>query len=184
MASNPIEVDFQWPAGATNPPVTFVPADLPVIADLGGSVVDDETGAPVKDFWVQAGVANPEKPGEMIWSENYRGPSLTDSAARFSVQVQRAGQNWRVLADGYVPQPILPHPATTNMPLQTVMVRLKRGNELHGTIVDSAAKPVAGARVLLTTWQTPELADGFRKHVSWQHGCFRHQGTIQITRRG
>ena len=40
------------------------------------------------------------------------------------------------------------------------VVRLKRGGELRGTIVDSSARPVPGARVLLTTEQRPDLTDG------------------------
>ena len=72
--SNPLAVEFRWPPSATNPPVTFVPGDAPVIADIRGRVLDDETGAPVEDFWVQAGVSNPDAPEEMIWDQITRAP--------------------------------------------------------------------------------------------------------------
>ncbi|MCX6927611.1 MAG: carboxypeptidase-like regulatory domain-containing protein, partial [Verrucomicrobia bacterium] len=158
--SNQVEVEFRWPPNAANLPITFVPADLPVIVDIRGSVVDDETDAPVKDFWVQAGVVNPDRPGEMIWDQSYRGPILSGPPARFAVQAQRVGQNWRVLADGYVPQPILQHPVAESMSSVDSVMRLMRGGELQGTIVDASARPVPGARVLLTTEQTPDLTGG------------------------
>ena len=75
VVSNPMDVEFRWPASATSPPITFVPGDLPVIADIGGRVVDDETGAPLTNFWVQEGMADPAKTNDILWSQSFRARS-------------------------------------------------------------------------------------------------------------
>ncbi len=158
--SNPLEVEFRWTANATNPPVTFIPGNAPVIADIQGRVVDDETDAPITDFWVQAGVAIPEKPDEIIWSQDYRGPIITRPPGRFALQAQKPGQAWRVLADGFLSQLVLEHPVVADMQSLNLVVRLKRGGELHGIVLDYTGQPVAATRVFLTTEQTPDFMDG------------------------
>jgi hypothetical protein len=157
--SNLLEVEFRWAANATKLPVTFIPGDAPVIADIQGRVVDDETDALITDFWVQAGVANPEKPGEIIWSQMFTGPWM-GRPSWFGVQGRKRGQTWRVLADGYLPQTVTKHPIADPMQAFDLVVRLKRGGELHGIVLDHMGQPVVGARVFLTTEKTPEFTDG------------------------
>ena len=139
------------PIARTTTVANHNPPALPKMADLHGSVVDDETGATVTNFWLQSGVGDPAKPDAVTWRHSYLGPISTGPRGRFSAQAQKPGQTWRVLADGYLPQPLLAQPLTEQVKTVETVVRLKRGGELRGTILDSSSKPIAGARVLLIT---------------------------------
>jgi beta-lactamase regulating signal transducer with metallopeptidase domain len=150
VVSNPLDVEFRWPASATNPSITFVPGDLPVIADIGGSVADDETGAPLTNFWVQEGMADLAKTNDILWSQSFWGGIMSGpQRGEFHVQGRKQGQAWRVLADGYLPQMVMEHPLAGAIQTSSLVVRLKRGGELRGVVLSDAGAPVAGAQVAI-----------------------------------
>jgi hypothetical protein len=130
------------------------------LAEFQGHVVDDETGEPVTDFRVQLGMASPQKPEEISWSQEFHGPVLRQPGF-FSLQSIKKGKTWaRVLADGYLPQPVTAEPVVSPVHITDLVVRLKRGGELRGIVRNHAGRAVAGARVFLATEQSLDLTDG------------------------
>jgi hypothetical protein len=130
------------------------------LAEFQGHVVDDESGESVTDFWVQLGAATPQKPREISWSQEFYGPVLGQPGF-FSFQSIKKGKTWaRVLATGYVPQPVTTEPVVSPIRITNLVVRLKRGAELRGILLDYAGRAVAGARVFLATEQSLDLTDG------------------------
>ena len=59
------------------------------------------TGAPVSNIVLQVGTANPQKPDEIQWSQQFLGP-WQGKPDFFSVQTENRWQTWRVLVDGYL----------------------------------------------------------------------------------
>ncbi len=136
------------------------PAFESPLAEFQGQVVDAETSEPVTDFWVQLGTANPRKPDEISWSQEFHGPVL-GKPGFFSLQSLKKWKTWaRVVADGYLPQPVTAEPLVSPFRVAHLTVRLKRGGELRGILRDHAGRAAAGARVLLATEQNLNLEDG------------------------
>jgi hypothetical protein len=130
------------------------------LAEFEGRVVDDETSEPVTDFFVQLGVASPQKPEEISWTQEYHGP-VVGKAGCFGLQSIKKGKTWaRVLAPGYVPQPVTAEPVEPPVRITELVVRMKRGGELHGIVLDHTGRAAAGARVFLVTEQSLDLTDG------------------------
>ncbi len=130
--------------------------------ELSGRVVDDETGELVKGFALQEGWPDPKDPSKISWGGGTHHSSLHENGS-FSVQqgMHKGRILWlRVLADGYLPQPVTPEPLTAPASAQNLEVRLKRGLEVHGRVVDHTSKPVAGAKVFLGGYQGLHLVDG------------------------
>jgi hypothetical protein len=147
----------------------------PSLKEFRGRVVDDETGQPITDFIVQVGTANPLKPEEIIWNQEFHGPSLRrpwnkhEEGGWFGLQTRKSGRIWaRVLATGYVPQTVTPEPVDSPTSLEDLVVRLKRGGELRGFVYDYLGQPVAGAWVYLAGTKGFELVDG--NPPSWFKG--------------
>ena len=128
--------------------------------DIRGRLVDDETGQAVTNFWLQSGTANSENPSEVVWSQNYQGPIVTESLGRFTAQVRKTAQVWRVLADGYQPQTVPAKAADAGAASSEVVVRLKRASDLRGVVLDYTGQPVPGARVSLTNAGAQGLRGG------------------------
>ena len=125
--------------------------------DVTAKVVDDETGKPVEHFALQGGMV---QDGKRVWGfwmmspSNYPGGVLTH---RFSGKIGEE-QIMRVIADGYLPEPIA---AVMGQPaIDDMVVRLSRGGTLRGRILDHEGKPAAGATVYLSGAQPVSLRDG------------------------
>jgi protocatechuate 3,4-dioxygenase beta subunit len=132
-----------------SPAVRFARAEddvetgIPDRVTVFGRVLDAETGEPVKNFIVQGGRFDPDKPGDYSWgySESRR------RSERFSATVQwNKGWTARILADGYLPQPVITKPPRGKK-LVEVTIRLKRGRLVAGRVLDHEGKPVHEAAV-------------------------------------
>ena len=105
---------------------------------LEGCVVDDLTGQPVTDYGLDG--------------EGFSMSTVHHAEGRFEYDAGYAtgAKVWvRVLAAGYLPQPVTPEPVTVPAEITNLVVRLNRGGTLQGIVLDHAGKPVAGAHVLL-----------------------------------
>jgi len=165
LVSNPVEIEvhtadpeYEAAMRAAGGP-DEVPRDGPALAELGGSVVDDETGEPVTDFWLQAGAADPKDPAKVTWSFGHVGP-IIGQIGRFSLQSWSRWTTWRVLADGYLPEQVVKVPLFPSTRAGDLVVRLKRGGALNGLVLDHKGRPVADASVFLVTEQRLDLTDG------------------------
>jgi hypothetical protein len=79
----------------------------------------------------------------------------------FSVTHHEAGQIWaRVIAEGYLPQLVTPRPVTAPAHENNLIVRLKKGMELRGLLVDHEGKPVPQADVFLAGNEWLQLTNG------------------------
>ena len=122
-----------------------------VFTDIAGHVQDDETGAPIRDFMIESGRVNPARPGEILWSDGYQGGMMGAGvdAGQFDVWNQKSGAALRFRANGYVPQTFLRDEVIASRQTANLQVRLKRGGELHGVVLDHAGDSVAHAKVYL-----------------------------------
>ncbi len=132
------------------PPVT-IQMEPTRFTDIIGHVVDDATGRPIPDVMIQFGAVNPDRPGEIIWSEGYQGAMMGGGAeaGKFDVRNVKAGAALRFRANGYVPQVFTRETIMASRQAANLQVRLKRGGELHGVVLDHAGQPVAHAKVYL-----------------------------------
>ena len=132
------------------PPVSLKLA-LALSTDIVGHVQDDETGAPIRDFMIESGRVNPDRPGEILWSDGYQGGMMGAGvdAGKFEVWNQKSGAALRFMANGYVPQTFLRDEVIASRQTANLQVRLKRGAELHGVVLNHAGDPVAHAKVYL-----------------------------------
>jgi hypothetical protein len=164
--SNPVEIEihstqaeYETALRAAAGP-DQVPRDGPAIANLYGSVVDEETGELVPDFWIQAGSADPKDASEVTWISMHTGPDLRNPG-HFGVQGWSRWTTWRVFAAGYLPEQVVEPPLfPSTRPITDLVVRLKRGAELTGRVLDYQGRPVTGASVFLVTDQKLSLTDG------------------------
>jgi hypothetical protein len=149
-------------AGNTNPVAAGPFASAAPVSDtrpayFSGRVVDDATGTPLTNFWVQMGSTTSVTHHEFAWRPEFNGassPSVNSpECGKFwaeTYQVDEGGVAWaRVLADGYLPQPVTPEPMKCPVRLENLEIRLKRGREVRGTVRDHDGRPVAGARLFL-----------------------------------
>ena len=120
-------------------------------------VVDDETNRPILPFSIQWGLVSPSG---IDWRA-HGGTLITDNASAKFVHSpeNKSGQyvnamNWnagfraRIIAAGYIPEPIFvetPKPGMTTV--AGVVVRMKRGRTISGRVFDHLGKPVAGANL-------------------------------------
>ncbi len=120
------------------------PAAQPQSVEVVGTVVDAETGKPVEPFITQAGKFDPKDPKNVTWGFS----ETRNSSGGFSATI-RWNEGWtaRILADGYVPQPVLSEaPPAGQVRIETV-IRLKKGRTVRGRVLDHLGKPVKGASV-------------------------------------
>jgi RNA polymerase sigma factor (sigma-70 family) len=126
-----------------------------------GKAIDDQTGKPIDDYALQWGAAYPQKPEVIVWGF---GLSIEPrGGGRFQGQMgwETGRKVWlRVLADGYVPEPVTAQPFAAPTQLSNLVVRLKHGSEIHGTVLSYSGRPVAGAKVFLTGGTSLMLTDG------------------------
>lgn len=124
-----------------------------------GTVVDDETGAPLTEIMIQAGKIDPKDPKKITWG--YSESRVRSKTGRFSTSVRWA-QGWtaRIVVDGYLPQPVITKAPAVGETQLEVVIRLKKGKPVSGTIVDHLGKPVAGAKVFAVSARGLNLYDG------------------------
>ena len=173
-----------WEGAWTHVKVFFekAPSESP-LAEFQGHLVDDVTGEPVTNFWVQMGGANAQKPGVISWSEERYGP-VYRKPGMFSLQSIKRGKAWaRVVADGYLPKPVTKEPFESPVRVTDLLVRLKRGGELRGIVRDHAGRVVAGARVFLGSGQRlgltngrPQVGFGGSAAITYAEGHFALRG--------
>jgi beta-lactamase regulating signal transducer with metallopeptidase domain len=131
-AEKPIEKPAEKPAAKT--------------VTIRGKVLDDATGEPIGKLITQAGKFEPADPTKVTWGYSEGRSSARDGS--FSTTV-RWGDGWtaRILADGYIPQPVITSAPPADKDEIEVTVRLKRGPKVRGIVLDHAGKPVKDAAV-------------------------------------
>jgi beta-lactamase regulating signal transducer with metallopeptidase domain/protocatechuate 3,4-dioxygenase beta subunit len=163
----------------TVPATDAAPAALPAkkaeveprYTDISGTVVDDATGKPVSNFSVQGGHVDEKDPTKITWGYTLETTTSPNPTGRFSSRVEWSG-GWRsrIVADGYVGEPVLLKlPDDNQHEFKGRVIRLKRGRQVSGHVLDHAGKPVVDAGVFvvgnpsvnLTGGRAMELAGGF-----------------------
>ncbi len=150
------EIEVKKPLGefqpAKEPAKSKVPAkptaEVPVnkTVTIRGKAIDDETGKPIERLITQAGKFNPADPTKVTWGYSEGRSSARDGS--FSTTVRWAeGWTARILADGYIPQPVITAQPPADKDEIEVTLRLKRGRLVRGELLDHTSKPVAGASV-------------------------------------
>lgn len=136
-----------------------------VDVEFSGRVVDDQTGKLVTGFALQMGWPDQKNSSNIGWGGyHYSGHH---EEGRFSMQTgwEKGKKLWlRVLADGYLPQPVTAEPLVSPASAKNLEVRLKRGREIRGQVVDHMHSPVARATVFLGGYQLLNLVNGQAEH--------------------
>jgi hypothetical protein len=127
------------------PPVIIQLAPAPYV-DIAGGGVDDLTGGYIPDLRVESGKVNPDKPDEIVWQQGYQ---ETDEMGQFVVTGLKEGAALRFQADGYLPEVITRNQIIASRQTANFQVRMKRGGEIRGMVLDYAGWPVSGAIVYL-----------------------------------
>ncbi|MFN0053100.1 MAG: collagen binding domain-containing protein [Planctomycetales bacterium] len=132
-------------------------AAIPESVEVFGKVVDDETGKPVMGFIVQAGKFDPKTPKQVTWGFS---ESRTTSG-NFSANV-KWNQGWtaRILAEGYLSQPVLEDPPAAGKARIEKVIRLKRGRTIRGRVLDHKDQPVKAVSVFAIRQTNMTLAGG------------------------
>jgi hypothetical protein len=146
-------VQAQPPAGTENDR----PAAQPQPVEVFGKVVDAETGKPVEAFITQAGKFDPKNPKNVTWGFS----ETRTTSGSFSATINwNEGWTARILADGYVPQPVLSAaPPSGKARIETV-IRLKKGGTIRGRVLDHRGMPVKDASVFAARSTGMTLAGG------------------------
>jgi beta-lactamase regulating signal transducer with metallopeptidase domain len=113
---------------------------------IRGKVVDDATGEPIGRLITQAGKFDPADPKKVTWGGIEGRSEARDGS--FSVTVRWAdGWTARVIADGYIPQPVIESAPPDDKDELRVTIRLKRGPTVRGVVLDHVGNPVKDASV-------------------------------------
>ena len=115
-----------------------------------GKVIDGVTGKPITVFVEQGGKVDPKDPKKIEWGyfETRTEGEVADGAYRVNINWNE-GWRVRILANGYLPQPVIVEAPPKDAKELEVIVRMVRGREVMGTIWDHTGKPVADASVFL-----------------------------------
>jgi hypothetical protein len=161
----PLLVAMMKPSQNQSPTKPAVPQNQSALVELDGVVVDDQTEQPIEDYGLEWGMASAQDPSEIRW-----GYGLTTSSRRPQGRFrerrsfQQGARVWlRVLAPGYLPQPVTPEPLVAPVQITNLVVRLNRGAALHGVVSNAAGDPVAGAKIFLVGTQSLRLEEGFEQ---------------------
>ena len=129
--------------------------------ELHGQVVDDASGKPIEHYAIQRGFVDPEDESKVSWGGETSSSRWAEGRFQQREGILRGQVAWfRVLAEGYSPAPITPKPVTAPAMESNLIIRLKKGVELRGQVLDHTGKPVAGALVMLAAHQQLGLTDG------------------------
>ena len=113
---------------------------------IRGKVVDDVTGEPIERVIIQGGKFEPSDPEKVTWG--YSEGRSSSREGLFSTSIRWAeGWTGRVVADGYVPQPVMTSAPPAGKNEVDVTIRLKRGPIVRGVVIDDAGHPVKKASV-------------------------------------
>ena len=137
------------------------PAEKPAAktVTIRGKVVDDATGEPIGKLITQAGKFDPADPKKVTWGYSEGRSSARDGS--FSTTIRWAdGWTARILADGYIPQPVITSAPPADKDEIEVVIRLKRGPKVRGVVLDHAGKPVKDAAVFAIGPTGVNLAGG------------------------
>jgi Zn-dependent protease with chaperone function len=161
-------------------PAAAAPEELPM-TQISGRVVDDETGEPVERFGLQSGFVKEGDPLDVTWGGGRSAGRRP--GGRFSVRAGWGrGRRWhRVLADGYVPEPITPEPIASGAEATDLVVRLKRGRELRGRVLDHLGRSVVWADVLVAGYQPVQIEDGEVHHFDCSRAQTDEDGRFVLT---
>ena len=122
-------------------------------------MVDDATGEPIGKLITQAGKFDPADPKKVTWGYSEGRSSARDGS--FSTTIRWAdGWTARILADGYIPQPVITSAPPDDKDEIEVAIRLKRGPKVRGVVLDHAGKPVKDAAVFAIGPTGVNLAGG------------------------
>ena len=169
--------EWQDPIEMCGPEEGKVAAEKPEAktVTVRGTVVDDETGKPIERLITQAGKFDPAVPAKVTWGYSEGRSSARDGS--FSTTVRWAeGWTARILADGYIPQPVISTAPPADKSEIVVTIRLKRGRAVQGEVIDHAGKPVKAASVFAIGPTGLNLAAG-KAWSSW--GEPNDRGTAQ-----
>ncbi len=158
--------------------------------DVSGSVVDDATGKPVGHFVVQGGQVDKNDPTKITWGYGEGGTISPNPQGRFfGLRIDwQAGQRARIVAVGYLPQPILDEASVAiarvigESRIDNRVVRLTRGAALRGRVVDHDGKPVEGAKVFFHAPTSSTLVP-ISPMPTDANGRFRVTGSGETTER-
>ena len=175
--------DAKAPAKAAKKPPPPAPTEQATV-EFSGQVVDAESGFPIESFTLQWGWPDPANPSKIGWG-GISSHSSRRAEGRFS---EKSG--WpkgkkvglRVLADGYLPQPVTPD-ELVEAPAAWInlVVRLKRGSPIRGRVLDHAGKPVGDASVYLAGNQMLNLKDGIPEYFSGSTAATDVQGRFTLS---
>jgi len=129
--------------------------------EVSGQVVDDATGEPVTNFSIQGGRVDARDPAKVTWGYTLQTSSRNPNG-QFSTQMAwSAGWRSRIIAAGYVSQPILTQlPRDGGARITGLVIRLKRGRGVSGRVIDHAGKPVKDAGVYVISPAVGNLTGG------------------------
>lgn len=160
------ETQFVLDAPGVEKPENKPAAEKPIT--VRGKILDDITGEPVTKFIIQGGRFEPEKPGEFTWGYSESGGGSKEGM--FSTNLQwHNGWTARILADGYLPEPILTELPPDAGDTIELTLRLKRGRIIRGQVLDHVGKPVVKASVFRIGPTGLQLAGGAAWN-SWGNG--------------
>ena len=136
---------------------TLIQAQEPIT--VSGKVLDDETGKPITAMMIQSGKIDAKDPKKITWGYTHR--NTRSKTGRFSTSI-RWSQGWtaRIVADGYIPQPVLKREPKLGEAKIEVEIRLKKGQPVSGQIVDHLGKPVKDAKVYAVSARGLNFFDG------------------------
>ena len=108
---------------------------------------------------MQAGKFDPADPTKVTWGYSEDRSSATNGS--FSTTI-RWGDGWtaRIIADGYLPQPVLTKSPPEDKDEIEVLIRLKRGRLVRGQVLDHKGQPVKGMAVFAVGPTGVNLAGG------------------------
>jgi hypothetical protein len=117
--------------------------------EIHGTVVDAETGKPVPHYVVQYGRSDPNDPKRTIWGWSEARIESPNPLGLLRETLSEKGAWKRVLAAGYLPQPITEKPYDGEAGTIEVTVKLKRGQQIIGHVFDHMSNHLSKASVFL-----------------------------------
>jgi beta-lactamase regulating signal transducer with metallopeptidase domain len=124
------------------------PSDKPAARTITirGKVLDDATGEPIGKLIIQGGKFELADPQNVTWGYSEGRSSARDGS--FSTTI-RWDEGWtaRILADGYIPQPVISAAPPVDKDEVEVVIRLRQGPRVRGVVLDHVGKPLMDAAV-------------------------------------
>lgn len=152
--------------------------------EFSGRVVDGQTRKPIEQFMLQQGWPDRKDPAKIVWGGREESSRRPGGKFRYRAGCPKGRQIWlRVLADGYLPQPVTPKPPAAPASETNLEVHLSRGIEVRGRVLDHAGKPVKGT-VFLAGNQMLTLTDGLAEHFRGSQATTGKDGRFALSGAG